>query len=55
MTPIRNKTEDCIIIDAEDYKATGYSDVPMFVQHIEVMMEEIDRIDEKIEMKDAED
>ncbi|KAM3344608.1 hypothetical protein P3S68_024317 [Capsicum galapagoense] len=53
--PIRNKIEDCIIIDVEDYKATGYSDVPMFVQHTEVMMEEIDRIDEKIKMEDAED
>ncbi|KAF3624974.1 Cyclin-B2-4 [Capsicum annuum] len=51
--PIRNKIEDCIIIDAEDYKATGYSGVLMFVQHTEAMMEEIDRMDEKIKMEDA--
>ncbi|KAF3635969.1 putative U-box domain-containing protein 15-like, partial [Capsicum annuum] len=55
VAPIINETEDCIIIDAEDYKATGYSDVPMFVQHTEAMMEEIDRMDEEIEMEDAED
>ncbi|PHT41617.1 Cyclin-B2-4, partial [Capsicum baccatum] len=52
---IINETEDCIIVDVEDYKATGYSDVPMFVQHTEAMMEEIDMMDEKIEMEDAED
>lgn len=40
VAPIRNETEDCIIIDLEDYKATGYSDVLMFVQHTEAMMEE---------------
>ncbi|KAM3322774.1 hypothetical protein P3S67_003925 [Capsicum chacoense] len=55
VAPIINETEDCIIIDAEDYKGTGYSDVPMFVQHTEAMMEEIDRMDEEIEMEDAED
>ncbi|PHU29098.1 Cyclin-B2-2 [Capsicum chinense] len=55
VAPIINEIEDCIIIDAEDYKATGYSDVPMFVQHPEAMMEEIDRMDEEIEMEDAED
>ncbi|PHT47958.1 Cyclin-B2-4 [Capsicum baccatum] len=55
MAPIRNETEGCIIIDVEDYKATGYSDVPIFVQHTEAMMEEINRMDEKIEMEDAED
>ncbi|PHU26452.1 Cyclin-B2-4 [Capsicum chinense] len=55
VTPIRNETEDCIIINVEDYKATGYSDVPIFVQHTEAMMEEIDRMDEEIEMKDTED
>ncbi|KAF3619188.1 Cyclin-B2-4 [Capsicum annuum] len=54
VAPIRNEIEDCIIIDAEDYKATGYSDVPIFVQHTEVIMEEIDRMGEEIEIKDAE-
>ncbi|XP_059284496.1 cyclin-B2-4-like isoform X2 [Lycium ferocissimum] len=52
VAPNRNESEDCIIIDAEDYKATGYSAVPMFVQHTEAMMEEIDRMDEEIEMED---
>ncbi|PHT98771.1 Cyclin-B2-4 [Capsicum chinense] len=52
---IRNEIEDCIIIDAKDYKATGYSDVPLFVQHTEAMMEEIDRMDEEIEMQDVGD
>ncbi|PHT52528.1 hypothetical protein CQW23_06990, partial [Capsicum baccatum] len=55
VTPIRNEIEYCIIIDVEDYKAIGYSDVLIFVQHIEAMMEEIDRMDEEIEMEDAED
>ncbi|PHT33955.1 hypothetical protein CQW23_25755 [Capsicum baccatum] len=53
--PIRNEIEDCIIIDAEDYKATDYSDMPMFMQHTEAMMEQINRMDEKIEMENAED
>ncbi|PHT40869.1 G2/mitotic-specific cyclin-1 [Capsicum baccatum] len=55
VAPIRNETEYCIIIDAENYKASGYSGVPIFVQHTEAMMEEIDRMDEEIEMEDAED
>ncbi|PHU07648.1 Cyclin-B2-3, partial [Capsicum chinense] len=55
VAPIRNETEDCIIIDVEDYKATGYSDVPIFVQHNKAMMEKIDRMDDEIEMEDAED
>ncbi|PHU07423.1 hypothetical protein BC332_23912 [Capsicum chinense] len=54
VAPIRNEIDDCIIIDAEDYKATGYSDVPIFVQHTEVMMEKIDRMGEEIKMEDAE-
>ncbi|PHU04620.1 Cyclin-B2-3 [Capsicum chinense] len=40
VAPIRNETEDCIIIDTEDYKATGYFDMPMFVQHTEAIMYE---------------
>ncbi|KAF3628584.1 Cyclin-B2-3, partial [Capsicum annuum] len=55
VAPIRNETEDCIIIDVENYKATGYSNVPIFVQHNKAMMEEIDRMDDEIEMEDAED
>nr|XP_016457127.1 PREDICTED: G2/mitotic-specific cyclin-2-like [Nicotiana tabacum] len=55
VAPNRNGSEDCIIIDAEEYKAAGDSSVPMFVQHTEAMMEEIDRMDEEIEMEDVED
>ncbi|PHT38307.1 Cyclin-B2-3 [Capsicum baccatum] len=44
VAPIRNETKDCIIIDAEYYKATGYSDVPMFMQHTEAMIEKINRM-----------
>ncbi|KAK4387807.1 Cyclin-B2-3 [Sesamum angolense] len=43
---------DCIIIDAEEYKPADDHDVPMFVQHTEAMMEEIDRMDEEVEMED---
>ncbi|PHU22487.1 Cyclin-B2-4 [Capsicum chinense] len=35
--------------------ATGYYDVPIFVQHTKAMMEEIDRMDEEIEIEDVED
>ncbi|PHU02498.1 Cyclin-B2-1 [Capsicum chinense] len=55
VAPIINEIEDCIIIDAKDYKATGYSDMPIFVQHTKAMMEKIDRMDEEIEMEDTED
>ncbi|KAF3670266.1 G2/mitotic-specific cyclin-2 [Capsicum annuum] len=51
VAPIRNEIENCVIIDAEDYKATGYSDVLMFVQHTEAMMEEIDRWMRKLRWK----
>lgn len=44
------KTEDCILIDADDD-----FHVPMFVQHTEAMMEEIDRMDEEIEMEDLDE
>ncbi|PHU11667.1 Cyclin-B2-5 [Capsicum chinense] len=44
VAPIRNEIKDCIIIDAEDYKATGYSNEPIFVQHTGATMEEIDRM-----------
>ncbi|KAL3619801.1 Cyclin-B2-4 [Castilleja foliolosa] len=42
------QSEDCIFIDAheEDY------DVPMFVQHTEAMLEEIDKMDVEVEMED---
>ncbi|PHT42964.1 hypothetical protein CQW23_16989 [Capsicum baccatum] len=44
VAPIRNETNNCIISDTEDYKATGYSDVPISVQHTKAMIEEIDRM-----------
>lgn len=62
------ESEDCIIIDAEDYKTTSNSSVSMFVQHTEAKTEEIDRMVSwydlcilifnvrlEIEMEDAED
>ncbi|XP_059287356.1 G2/mitotic-specific cyclin-2-like isoform X2 [Lycium ferocissimum] len=53
--PNRNESEGRIIIDVEDYKATSDYAVPMFVQHTEAMMEEIDRMDDEIEMEDLEE
>ncbi|KAL0313899.1 UNVERIFIED_CONTAM: Cyclin-B2-4 [Sesamum angustifolium] len=49
-----NETRDCIIIDADDYKNADDHDhdVPMFVQHTEAMLEEIDKMDAEIEMED---
>ncbi|KAL1540597.1 Cyclin-B2-3 [Salvia divinorum] len=42
-----------IIIDADDdYKNADDHDVPMFVQHTEAMLEEIDRMDVEVEMED---
>ncbi|KAK3231981.1 hypothetical protein Dsin_003862 [Dipteronia sinensis] len=43
-------SEDCTIIDVDDYRLTG--DVPMFVQHTEAMLDEIDRMEE-VEMEDV--
>lgn len=40
-----HQSYDCIIIDADDYKnVDDHDDVPMFVQHTEAMLEEIDRM-----------
>ncbi|EEF52862.1 cyclin-B2-3 isoform X2 [Ricinus communis] len=51
--PISSDPEDCTIIDAEDYnKTNGDFSVPMFVQHTEAMLEEIDRMEE-VEMEDV--
>lgn len=46
--------DDCTIIDVEDSEASS-DPVPMFVQHTEAMLEEIDRMDEEIEMEDADE
>ncbi|KAE8057389.1 hypothetical protein FH972_014087 [Carpinus fangiana] len=48
LVPNPSESEDCTIIDVEDDKAT--SDVPMFVQHTEAMLEEIYRME--VEMED---
>ncbi|XP_057776174.1 cyclin-B2-3-like [Salvia miltiorrhiza] len=41
-----SQSSDCVIMDAEDH------DVPMFVQHTEAMLVEIDRMDAEVEMED---
>ncbi|XP_061970956.1 G2/mitotic-specific cyclin-2-like isoform X3 [Populus nigra] len=51
--PISCEPEDCNIIDVEDYKTSDDFSAPMFVQHTEAMLEEIDRMDE-VEMEDVE-
>ncbi|XWS26008.1 hypothetical protein CRYUN_Cryun27aG0116900 [Craigia yunnanensis] len=52
--PVSNESEDCTIIDAVDPKASSDFDVPMFVQHTEAMLEEIDRMEE-VEMEDVDE
>ncbi|PNT47172.1 hypothetical protein POPTR_002G010000v4 [Populus trichocarpa] len=52
--PISSEPEDCNIIDVEDYKSSNDFAVPMYVQHTEAMLEEIDRMDE-VEMEDVEE
>ncbi|KAL6549115.1 Cyclin-B2-4 [Orobanche hederae] len=52
---ISHQLVDCIIIDADDYKNADDHDMPMFVQHTEAMMEEIDRMDAEVEMEDIGD
>ncbi|XP_042013618.1 cyclin-B2-3-like [Salvia splendens] len=52
-TSSTNQPHDCIIIDADDdYKNLDDHDVPMFVQHTEAMLEEIDQMDVEVEMED---
>ncbi|XP_010242887.1 PREDICTED: G2/mitotic-specific cyclin-2-like [Nelumbo nucifera] len=46
-------SEDCTIIDVDDYKGNNDFPVPMFVKHTEAMLEEIDRMEE-VEMEDIE-
>ncbi|XP_027092186.1 G2/mitotic-specific cyclin-2-like [Coffea eugenioides] len=50
--PKASASEDCVIIDVEDYKSNGDYPVPMSVQHTEAMLEEIDRMDAEFEMED---
>lgn len=44
--------DDCAIIDVDDFKVNNDTSVPMFVQHTEAMLDEIDRMDEEVEMED---
>uniref|UniRef100_A0A5B7A233 Putative cyclin n=1 Tax=Davidia involucrata TaxID=16924 RepID=A0A5B7A233_DAVIN len=46
--PNPSESEDCTIIDVDDFS------VPMFVQHTEAMLEEIDRMEE-VEMEDIDE
>ena len=41
--PVSNESEDPII-DVDDPKASSDFNVPMFMQHTEAMLEEIDRM-----------
>ncbi|OAY22518.1 cyclin-B2-4 [Manihot esculenta] len=50
--PVSGDSEDCSIIEVENYKSNDDFSVPMFVQHTEAMLEEIDRMDE-VEMEDV--
>ncbi|KAM7517362.1 hypothetical protein LguiA_006945 [Lonicera macranthoides] len=53
---ITSELEDCTIIDVEEHnKATDDYPVPMFVQHTEAMMDEIDRMDQEVEMEDLDE
>ncbi|KAF7849508.1 hypothetical protein BT93_L0713 [Corymbia citriodora subsp. variegata] len=47
-----SKSEDCAILDVDDDKMADDFPVPMFVQHTEAMLEEIDRMEE-VEMEDV--
>ncbi|GAY49248.1 hypothetical protein CUMW_117780 [Citrus unshiu] len=46
VVPISSELDDRTIKDVHDYKPTTESTVPMFVQHTEAMLEEIDRMEE---------
>lgn len=52
VAPISSELDDCTIKHVHDYKPTTESTVPMFVQHTEAMLEEIDRMEED-EMEDV--
>ncbi|XP_050267881.1 G2/mitotic-specific cyclin-2-like isoform X1 [Quercus robur] len=54
LAPKPSEFEDCTIIDAEDDEESSDFSAPMFVQHTEAMLEEIDRMEE-VEMEDIDD
>ncbi|XP_073046362.1 cyclin-B2-4-like [Primulina eburnea] len=47
-----NQSKDFTIIDAEDQTPIDDDAMPMFVQHTEAMLEEIDEMDAEVEMED---
>ncbi|XP_073133993.1 cyclin-B2-3-like [Henckelia pumila] len=49
------QSKDYIIIDAEDHTPIEDDVVPMFVQHTEAMLEEIDEMDAEVEMEDIDE
>ncbi|XP_031254633.1 cyclin-B2-3-like isoform X1 [Pistacia vera] len=53
LVPTSTESDDCTIIDVEDYNhSSSESAVPMFVQHTEAMLDEIDHMEE-VEMEDV--
>ncbi|KAJ4963134.1 hypothetical protein NE237_023073 [Protea cynaroides] len=44
-------SEDCIIVDVDDYKGTNDLPIPMFVKHTEAILDENDQMEE-VEMED---
>ncbi|KAH6821076.1 Cyclin B2 [Perilla frutescens var. hirtella] len=50
--PSVQRAYNCI---SDDYKNVDDLDVPMFVQHTEAMLEEIDRMDAEVEMEDIDE
>ncbi|MCL7021745.1 hypothetical protein MKW94_007256, partial [Papaver nudicaule] len=46
-------SDDCAIIDVDEYKSCDENFVPMYVKHTEAMLDEIDQMeDEEVEMED---
>ncbi|KAE8654084.1 putative Plant U-Box 15 [Hibiscus syriacus] len=53
--PVPNESEDCTAINLDDEPEGGNeSDIPMFKQHVEAMLEEIDRMEFEMENIDEE-
>lgn len=53
--PKQSEPRDCPIIDVDEYNLHDDYPVPMFVQHTEAMLEEIDRMDAEVEMEDVDE
>ncbi|OVA00604.1 Cyclin [Macleaya cordata] len=48
---VASESEDCTIIDVDEYKSADEISVPMYVKHTEAMLDEIDQMEE-VEMED---